>query len=304
MTGTPSINSARAALDGRIVAVVNLGSGGSDGNSPGRMGEVFNHAGLPGVEIVSVAAGELETVLDDVVPRADALVVLGGDGTIGCAAAKCGAGGKPVIALPGGTMNMLPHALYGDFSWEQALANTLADPTLHPVSSGVAEGRMFYCAAIFGSPTLWADAREALRHLDMVRATQLAVTAFRRRHARPLNYRFDHAEIASAEAIALICPLVSRRMSEDEIGLEAAVVDPHTAADLFRLAFHAVFEDWRVDPSVQMAKVKRAQITAHGRVPVILDGEKAHLGRSVSISFQPNAFTAIVPADRLNGAGS
>ena len=44
--------------------------------------------------------------------RPDLLVVLGGDGTASAAAALCGPLGPLLAPLPGGTMNMLPHAIF------------------------------------------------------------------------------------------------------------------------------------------------------------------------------------------------
>ena len=45
--------------------------------------------------------------------KLDILIVLGGDGTIRRAADACTETSSYLIALPGGTMNMLPRALYG-----------------------------------------------------------------------------------------------------------------------------------------------------------------------------------------------
>jgi diacylglycerol kinase family enzyme len=63
---------------------------------------------------------------------------------------------------------------------------------------------------------------------------------------------------------------------------------------MFRLAFHAVFEEWRRDPSVTLARVKRVRVSGHGRVPGILDGEKVRLGRTVNLTFVASACRVIV----------
>jgi diacylglycerol kinase family enzyme len=291
----------KALLRGRVIAVLNMGSGGNHDEAPARMRQIFDDGGLTKAEVVAVTADGLNRALDDAVRGGDAIVVLGGDGTIRCAAARCGEAGKPLIALPGGTMNMLPRALLGDRGWEQALVDTLADPVVHKVSGGRAEGELFFCAAILGAPTLWADARESLRHADLAGAAKRTATAIRGGRSGLLAYQFGDAAEGEAEAVAVICPLVSRALAEDEPGLEVAAIDPQTAASLFRLAFHAVFDDWRIDPSVHLAKVRTARVTGHGRVPVILDGEKARLKRTVQVSFVPHAFSAVVPADPAGG---
>jgi diacylglycerol kinase family enzyme len=65
---------------------------------------------------------------------------------------------------------------------------------------------------------------------------------------------------------------------------------------LFRLAYNAVFDDWRADPAVRLEKVRTARIAGHGRIPALVDGERIRLGRLVNVRFEPRAFTAVVPA--------
>ncbi len=72
-------------------------------------------------------------------------------------------------------------------------------------------------------------------------------------------------------------------------------MDPDTAAGLFGLAFHAVFDGWRNDPSVTRVKTKTVRVEGHGDIPVILDGEKVKVGRVATIEFIPVAFRALVP---------
>jgi len=52
----------------------------------------------------------------------------------------------------------------------------------------------------------------------------------------------------------------------------------------------------RADPAVTRAKVKTATVTGHGRVPVIADGERVRMGRSVTVEYVPVAFRALAPA--------
>ena len=289
---------AMARLRGRVAAVINTSSGGLDATAEARLHAVFEAAGLPRASVTAVTAEGIAAALDAAIGACDVLVALGGDGTLMSAAERCVAAGRPLIALPGGTMNMLARALYGPIGWERALADTLADPETRAVSGGRAQGRPFYCAAVLGAPTLWADAREALRHWDLAAAFTRSVTAIRRHGGHRLTYRMDGAPAGSAEAVAVICPLVSRSLTPDEQRLEAVALDPATARDAFRLALSAMFDAWREDQSVARAKVRSITVTAHGRIPVILDGERVRLGRSVTISFLPLAFLAITPARR------
>lgn len=287
----------RATVFKSVTAVNNTGSGGSDPGSGERMREIFAAAGLSHAVVIDAAPETVEKALADAAASAGVVVVLGGDGTVRTAAIACGRAEKFLIALPGGTMNMLPHALYGNISWEAALADTLAAPSVRDVSGGMVEGQAFFCAAVLGAPSLWADAREALRRGHPIEAIRRSATALRRA-SDALEYRFDDGARGSAEAVVVLCPLVSRAMVADDLFLEAAAVAPVTASGMFSLAFHAVFDDWRRDPAVSLTQVKTARISGHGRVPVILDGERATMGRTVRVTFSPLAFRALVPAER------
>jgi len=289
------MSEAHTALAGRVVAVFNTASGSCDATSESQARGIFAEAGLEAVDIHVVSPSEIAQTLKAAVADADVLVVLGGDGTIGSAATLCGQDGPYLIPLPGGTMNMLPKALYGAGDWQAALTATLAAPRIRPVSGGDVDGQRFYCAAIFGAPSLWADAREAVREGDLLEAAKRAVTATRRSLSDAIDYEFGDAK-GSADAVAVICPLISQVMDGEEAALEAVALDPSTAAGLFGLAFHAAFDGWRNDSSVTRAKVKCVDVLAHGEIPAILDGEKVEIERHAKVTFLPQAFRALVPA--------
>ncbi len=285
---------ARDWLKKTVIAVTNTGSGSVNAESATRIAEIFAQAELPNATVISVGPQDIDRALVDAVDRADVLVVLGGDGTIRSAADKCGASGKLIIPLPGGTMNMLPHALFGNLAWEAALTATLASPRIRNVSGGSVGGHPFFCAAILGAPALWADAREALREGQLAEAAKRSLTALRR-SSELLDYQLGQEISGEAAAVAIICPLVSNALDAQEPSLEAAALRPVEAGEMFRLAFHSIFDDWRQDPSVTLARVTNVTVSGHGRVPVILDGEKVYMGRVVKVSFVPVAFRALVP---------
>lgn len=198
-------------------------------------------------------------------------------------------------------MNMLPKALYGQRTWQDALTAILASPQLQEVSGGELDEHRFYCAAILGAPSLWADAREAVREGHILDAAKKAVTATRRSLSDAVKYDFGKAS-GSAEAVAVICPLVSAAMKGQEPGFEAVALDPKTAAGLFGLAFHAAYDGWRSDDSVTCITTSRVTVTGHGTLPVILDGEKVSVDRKAEILFLPVAFRALVPAAQASPA--
>jgi diacylglycerol kinase family enzyme len=224
----------------------------------------------------------------------DLLVVLAGDGTARLAADLCGPGGPLLAPLPGGTMNMLPHALYGTTPWRHTLEAILGDGVERPVSGGRICGRNFYVAAILGAPALWGRAREALRSGNLVEAVRRVNFAFRRAFAGGLNYGAEGHAGHSSEALMLICPLVSKVMDEER-ALELAALDVHDGREAVRLAFSGLVGGWRRDPAVSSEFVQRGWATMRGSIPSILDGETHRLSRRAEFEFVPRAFRALAP---------
>lgn len=224
----------------------------------------------------------------------DLLVVLAGDGTARAAAGLAGPKGPLVAPLPGGTMNMLPRALYGTTDWRAALRVALEEGEPLDVAGGEVDGHPFYCVAILGSPALWAPAREAVRVRKFSLAWQYAQRALRRAFSGRIRYSLDGGPRTSAEALALISPLISKALEDDD-GLEAAAMSPADAAEAFRLAYHALTSDWRHDPAVRTRKIRRAEVTARSRIPAVLDGESVLLTHRSQIRFRAQAFRALAP---------
>ena len=108
------------------------------------------------------------------------------------------------------------------------------------MSGGEVQGEYFYCAAILGSPALWAPAREAMRTGKIKLAWQYGRRALKRAFSGRLRFTLDGGEKRRTEALVLISPMISKAM-EDPIGLEAAAMDPSDATQAFRLAATALF---------------------------------------------------------------
>ena len=192
-------------------------------------------------------------------------------------------------------MNMLPKALYGTADWKEALRKALEEGEPRFISGGRVNGEApFFCAAIFGSPALWAPAREAMRTGKLKLAWTYARRALKRAFTGRIRYSLDGARRKRAEALALISPMISRAM-EEPTGLEAAAMDPSDAAEAFRMAAHALFSDWRHDPSVSTRPAQRVAIGARSRIPAVIDGEPVLLDREAMVSFIPRAFRALTP---------
>jgi diacylglycerol kinase family enzyme len=228
--------------------------------------------------------------------KLEVLIVLGGDGTIRTAAEACAEKGSYLIPLPGGTMNMLPRALYGNVSWEESLKKTLTAPSAKVLSGGRVANKRFFIAAIVGAPALWTQPRESMREGNIADAIKKGSVAFRRMFETKVQYRISGGAKGETEAVALICPLISKEMSDSEQALEVAIIDVESAAEMIGLATTATFGKWRDDRNILLTKTKRVNVQSSKDIPATLDGEKVNLGRSAEIDFVSHALTVLVPA--------
>jgi len=283
----------------RIEVVINPASGGVAPGAAEQMQALLAEAGRA-ANVVEAPPEKVDAALSAAVAaRPDLLIVLAGDGTARAAASLCGPSGPLVAPLAGGTMNMLPYAIYGRRPWQEALVEILDRGVEKRIGGGRVGEHTFYVAAILGAPALWAHAREAVREGQLRNAVTNARYAYRRAFSTRLQYSLDGQPRRSAEALNLMCPLVSRAMREEEQALEADALDPHGAGEAFRLGFRALlsefYGDWRDDPAVTARRCVSARAWAASHIPCLIDGESVRLPRSVEIAYIPGAFRALAP---------
>jgi diacylglycerol kinase family enzyme len=271
----------------RVEVVANLASGGVDKDAPQEIEKIFADHGLQ-AHVCAPPAHDLTTCLRAAVDAGpDLLVTLAGDGTARAAAELCGPDGPMLAPLPGGTMNMLPHAIYGPRSWQDALTIALAQGSERTIGGGEVEGRPFLVAAVLGSPALWGPAREAARFREPMLAFARARRAFRRAFTGRLRYAIDAGPREKAEALVFMCPQASSALAGEEPALEAAAMDVRSAGDAFRLGVQALVGDWRDDPAVQVRRCRAARIWAARGIPALLDGELFRLHAAAEVTYRP-----------------
>jgi diacylglycerol kinase family enzyme len=281
----------------KVGVIINTSSGGCDLESEQKMLSILTGAGVVEPKVWCGEAKEMERFFAEAAgQKLEVLIVLGGDGTIRTAAEACAEKGSYLIPLPGGTMNMLPRALYGNVSWEEALKKTLTAPSIKVLSGGRVANKRFFIAAIVGAPALWTQPRESMREGNIADAIKKGSVAFRRMFEAKVQYLISGGAKGETEAVALICPLISEEMSDSEQALEAAIIDVESAAKVIGLATTAAFGKWRDDRNILLTKTKRVNVQSSKDIPATLDGEKVNLRRSTEIDFVPHALTVLVPA--------
>ncbi len=291
MTFTPAIRFSR------VVVIANTASGSVGPKAPETARGILESFGLDAEIFAPNDQDNIGDCLDKAFAKApDLVIVLAGDGTARSAAERAGPKGPLIAPLPGGTMNMLPHAVYGVVSWEQALHDALERGVAKSIGGGAIDDKLFFVAAILGAPALWAQVREAARAGDFRGVIRRGAWALERAFSGRLRYQLNGGARRKAEALGLFCPLISTALPDDEQALEAAAFDPSGAIEAFRIGLHALGGDWRNDPSVSVGLCTQGGAWASGRIPAILDGEPTRLGRYARIEYRPHACRVLAPA--------
>jgi len=222
----------------------------------------------------------------------DVMIVLGGDGTARGAAELMSRDGPPLILLPGGTLNVLPRALYGDLAWPAALEAALQRGVVRRLSAGKANGIPFFVGALFGAPAILARAREAVREGRFATAWRGFRHYMGRSFARRLHAGCDGKRLRRSEAIAVLCGAFTGDASAK--GLEWVRFDAKSTIDLARLSFKALSQAWREDKTIEISACVRGQIYSPGVIPATLDGEPRTFVSSVRISHDPKGPRVLV----------
>ncbi len=99
----------------KVGAIINTSSGGCDAESETEMLDLLKGANVSNCKTWCGESDQIERAFAEAATQElKILIVLGGDGTIRTAAEACTGTGTYLLPLPGGTLNMLPRALYGD----------------------------------------------------------------------------------------------------------------------------------------------------------------------------------------------
>lgn len=265
---------AEGRSDIKALVIVNEAAGSV---GPGGRSKLLSELEALGVRVTK-SVSDIDQLCERDAAEADLIIVLGGDGTASKAASLF-CGGPPLVLLPGGTRNLLPHALYGLHAWPEVLRAALEHGRVVRLTGGEANGRKFFVAAMFGAPTLLAGAREAARsgRLDLTISRLRQV--FTRIFARRIAVRRFGGVATRAEAAGVLCPAYRGEVEGES--LEWVRLNAAQFVDLVRVGVRSVFGGWRDDAAIERSWSRSGEIRAVGAIPAVLDGEpttfKAHV---------------------------
>ena len=218
----------------------------------------------------------------------DRIVVAGGDGSVGSAAAEVAGTPTELAILPGGTLNHFArdHGIPADLAAAIALARS---GTARPTDVGRVNGRVFLNTSSVGAYVSLVRIREGLEPSlgyalgSLVAAVRVFFTVSRfvvaiTDAAGQRNVRTPLLFIGVGER-ELKLPTLGGRVEDGRAGLHVMVVRGRTRGAIIALAFGAAFKGIRGmrTPHLETEIVDRCEVELHRHSAVAIDGELVHL---------------------------
>ncbi|MBY4635696.1 sphingosine kinase [Sphingopyxis sp. XHP0097] len=261
----------------RPALVCNSQSGSFDSARRDWIAEQFAAAGTPLVADYCLPDQKLPDPARLVADGVDLAVVWGGDGTINASVAALAGWDGTLLALPGGTLNLLVKQLHGERELEAILADVLSGRAHRDVPPTVA------CAAgramvnmLAGPTTVWAEVREHVRQRELASAAALVPEALEESLAGdPVRLAGDAREFQA----------ISMTPSRDGIVVDGLYADSPTL--LLRHAIAWVGGDFRDGPRERLTARPTVTISSDAPLGLLMDGEHADGAASVTFRIEP-----------------
>ena len=258
----------------RVWLVTNEKSGSND---PARLDSLRRSFAANGLDMVGETHFPAEmppppAALDQ--KAVDIVAIFAGDGTLNAVISDLAGWGGAVLALPGGTMNLLYHRLFGDLVTDEAIRRAAAGSLVRrrPGTISCAAG-IGYAGLLAGPATAWYDVREALRDADFARLAESA--------ERALEESF-HGEYVRCEA-----PALGRRegypmlvLGPRDDGIEVTAYHAENAAEVLEQVAAILRRNFRSGPHDRLGHVAALRMASVRGDPfgILLDGEEAQAG--------------------------
>ena len=252
-------------------------------------------------------AGALEKAAAD--PRADVLLVGGGDGTISAAAAVCFRTGKPLAVLPAGTMNFFARALHVPLNLDEAIA-AIASGGFQEVDIATANGRPFLNQFSVGLHARLIRIRSGLIYHGRWAKMLASLRAVAGAVSRPLRFEVDIQTPRGPERRLASGVVISNNLlaeghlpyADDLTGgaLGVYLAKPMTPGQALRLFAQVILGRWKSHPRVLERAVTDVTLTFPKRkrdAVAAIDGELIPLDARVELKIHPRGLKVFAPQE-------
>ncbi len=255
----------------RIWLVVNPSSGSYDAALPDRLRVVAEQGGAEIVDVCSFPGASIPTPAELDSGRIDILAVHTGDGTINAAMHTVAGWGGALLALPGGTMNLLSRHQHDARDAETILLDALQPGAVRrriTMVEGVeADVHIGGLVGVFAGPTTaWGDVRETLRRYDIAGLVSTV--------PRAIGETFNGAQVRLA-GHAERYPAIYLEPRRGKLRVMGFTADD--AAQLFEHGFAWLGGDFRDGPHDPLGDAETVTIVSDGGdIGLLVDGERGH----------------------------
>ncbi len=279
----------------RIWLVVNPASGSYDASVPARLAEAARQCGAELVGTTIFPDAPLPDAAALTAQAIDILAVHTGDGTINAAmhaaattmhAAADWTGA--LLALPGGTMNLLARHLH-DARDPAAILLAALDPAATARHVTMVAGVDADCTidglvGVFAGPTTaWGDVRETLRRYDFAGLVEAV--------PRAIEQTFSGAPVRLAGSTEDF-PAIYIEPRNGQLRLMGFTADD--AAALFEHGFAWLGGDFRDGPHEPLGEVDEVEIVSSAEIGLLVDGERGHTHAPLRLRAVPSPVRFIV----------
>ncbi len=272
-----------------------------------RLAELFSQRGVEATLQTFEPSSLGKDVRDLLAARPEAVVVVGGDGTVRSVAEHLVDGDVPMGVLPAGTMNVLAVDLGIPEELEEALDAVLAAP-VRTIDVARLNGELFLCSSALAMIPHLGRIREGARGaigLPLLRWVARGVRVWRRYPRMRLRIVVDGREhqVRTSAIVVSNNPLSTRpapipgRDSLDTGLLAAYVTRDRTRWDLFSIAAKLRDGTWQADKRLRSYHGRRVEVSSSqlDMMTVMSDGEVSQLSMPLRYDIQPRALAVLAP---------
>jgi hypothetical protein len=273
-------------------AVINIEAGGLSGNKSRRIADLLGTIeGLAPERIRYVDGASLTRTLRDLAAmRPDAVIVCGGDGTARTAIETLTPHGVPTAPLPGGTLNRLVSAVFGQSRTDKIVAR-IAEGTPSWIPAGAVGGHRFFVVSGFGAPMRLNGVREHIRAGRWADAWGAWRSATSDMFGPSLEIgRFGRQVSCAIIALGPIDSAFGLRPFSSRGAFEVASALWPGWSSALALAPFALAGGWRGRPGIVAGPAHAVALQGLGEgIPALLDGEPFLLPKEAVITYEDRA---------------
>lgn len=261
------------------------------------------------ISIAVLRGREMNSAIEDAANgNYDALIAVGGDGTVSSAAAKLVSKSMALGILPGGTMNLFARSLGIPFDLEKA-AQALAKGKIEKVDTASLNGRVFILHFSIGLHPHLVRKRIQMNYQSrlqkMYASFRAALLAFSAPPNLQLDIELDERRLASTTPAFSVSNNIygeghlpyADQLDKGVLGIY--ICKAQRRYELFKLGLDILLGRWQSGGGVEVlsaskAVVKVVHVTKTAKI--ILDGELLDMPDKIEIVTRPGSLNVLKPA--------